>query len=342
MAAPPRILIPGGYGVFGRLLARELLATTEARLVIAGRNARAAREACRELNGAGRCEPLELDLCDMGSVGEAAGGCFAVVCAAGPFQALPRGLPRAIVRAPAHWLDIADDAGWVLPLLGDEGLGETARDAGVVVIPGLSSVPALSGALARWCVTRLPAAVRARIVLWIGNRNAKGPASIQSALQSGFGDPVRVRLPEGECRAYRFSSPDAELLRRELNLDAEFRVAFEWRLSNWLVARLQGAGTDRRPSRLSRALARLAAPLARFGSRDAYLQVEAFSSDGSGLAAHLHGQGQWLAVLPAAFALEALFSGELTKRGCVSPSTLLEPEEWIAQLAARGIDFGSR
>src|SRR5438552_2290869 len=38
MAEPPRILIAGGYGVFGRLLARELLDTTAAHLVLAGRD----------------------------------------------------------------------------------------------------------------------------------------------------------------------------------------------------------------------------------------------------------------------------------------------------------------
>ena len=36
MAERPRILIAGGYGVFGQLLARELLDTTNAALVLAG------------------------------------------------------------------------------------------------------------------------------------------------------------------------------------------------------------------------------------------------------------------------------------------------------------------
>ena len=38
MVRVPRVLIVGGYGVFGRLLAAELLRTTRVEIVIAGRN----------------------------------------------------------------------------------------------------------------------------------------------------------------------------------------------------------------------------------------------------------------------------------------------------------------
>src|SRR5205809_8097825 len=146
----PRILLAGGYGVFGRLLARELLDTMDAHLVLAGPSARRAEQARVLLGSPDRTEPLGLDLSDTEAVEHAAIGCFAVACTAGPFQELPVGLAGAAVRAGAHWVDVADDRGWVLGVLDDADLHTAARERGVCVIPGLSTAPAVSGALARW------------------------------------------------------------------------------------------------------------------------------------------------------------------------------------------------
>jgi short subunit dehydrogenase-like uncharacterized protein len=332
-----RVLIAGGSGTFGRLLAREILATASVTLILAGRDREALTRACRSLDGAGPTQARVLDLADPESFSRAAAGCFAVICAAGPFQTLDRGLPRLAVAAGAHWLDIGDDRGWILSLLENEALDAAARGAGTAVLPGVSTVPGLSGVLARWCRARAPRAVRARVVLWIGNRNRKGAAAIASALDSGFADPVFVRLPVGRVRAWRFRSADEALLARDLGLTAEFRVAFEWGLSSLLVASLQGVGSA---ERLSRWLSRLSAPTSVFGSDAGCLQVEVFDAEESPAAsASLTGKGQRMAVVPAALAIEALLSGELSDRGCVNPAAWLPPEEWITRLGRRGMEF---
>ncbi|MGH9317809.1 MAG: hypothetical protein ACRD1P_11980 [Thermoanaerobaculia bacterium] len=339
MAEPPRVLIAGGYGVFGSLLARELLAATSLRILIAGRNRSAAALVCQRLGAPGRCEALALDLNDRESLRKAASGCFAVVCAAGPFQRFDHRLPLIAVETGAHWLDISDDEGWILPILDSESLDAAARVAGRTILPGLSTTPALSGALVRWCRNRAPQANRARVVLWIGNHNRKGAAAIASALRSGFRDPVSVHLPTGPCRAYRFRSPDEALLRREVAMEAEFRVAFEWELTSWLIARLQSTGSS---EKLSSWLARLSMPFSRFGSDGGCLQTDVFDREGRALVtAAFSAKGQRLAVLPAVLALQALLSGELRKHGSVSPASWLAPEEWVARLAARGLQFGS-
>src|SRR5438445_12672297 len=68
----PRVLMPGGYGVFGRHLARELLRSTAAHLVIAGRDGAKAALACEQLGSPDRVEPLSLDLRDLDAVDHAA------------------------------------------------------------------------------------------------------------------------------------------------------------------------------------------------------------------------------------------------------------------------------
>jgi NAD(P)-dependent dehydrogenase (short-subunit alcohol dehydrogenase family) len=341
MAERPRILIVGGAGVFGRLLARELLGTTDAALILAGRDERRAAAACRALGAPERVTPLALDLADPDALIPAALGCFAVVCTAGPFQALPRRLPSAAVSAGAHWLDVADAPGWVLPLLVDESLHAFAAAQGLAVMPGLSSTPALSGALIRWCAEQVPDASVGRVTLYVGNRNRKGAGAIASALGAGFAGPRPVRLPVGRRPAYHFDSPDAALLWDELRLAVEFRVAFEWGVSNWLMAAIapwaERQGLAAR-TRLAGVLARLAAPLSYFGSNVGCVQAQVATPWQTATAA-LVGRGQRLAVLPCALAVEALLVGGLRARGVVHPATWPPQVEWMGRLQRRGLQF---
>jgi hypothetical protein len=218
-------------------------------------------------------------------------------------------------------------------------------------MPGLSTVPALSGALVRWCRQRLPGASRARVTLFIGNRNRKGAGAIASVLGAGFADPQPVDLPvatstvEGRRIAHRTDSPDAALLREELALAAEFRVAFQWGAANRLVAAVGPLG--RRLSaggrmRLARWLSALSTPFSRFGSDAGCLQAELWDGSGRAATAALVGAGQRLAVLPCALAVEALLSGSLRARGVVHPAAWLAPDEWVARLRARQVHLSAK
>jgi NAD(P)-dependent dehydrogenase (short-subunit alcohol dehydrogenase family) len=339
MAERPRVLIAGGSGVFGRLLARELLRTTSVDLILAGRDLSAADEASRELGAPDRTSAMALDLGDPGSLTRAARGCVAVACAAGPFQELPHDLPAAAVRAGAQWVDIGDDEGWVVPLLDDTTLDAAARGAGVAVMPGLSTVPAISGALARWGRERLPGARRARVTLFVGNRNAKGAGAIASAMASGFGRPVRVDLPFGRRLAYLGRSPDTELLRRDLGLDADFRVVLEWGPAGLFVSvvgPLWSRLGDRARSRVARVLSSISRPFGRFGSEGGCVQVDLWDGERRMAVAALS-RDQRLAILPCAMALRRLLEGSLREPGVVHPTDWLAPRSWSAGLRDQGV-----
>ena len=338
MTDKKRILVAGGYGVFGRLLAKELLASTDAQLVIAGRRIERANAACSDL-GANRTMPLAIDLNDVDALRTAAADCWAVACTAGPFQDLPIGLPHAAVESGAHWFDIADDAGWVLPLLADASLHSAAVDAGRVVMPGLSSVPALSGVVARWCLQRLPRGERARVILYVGNRNPKGSAAVASALMGGFRDPETVHLPIGTGRSYLVRSPDSALLRRDLGLEAEFRVALEWGFAGRVASgagKLQPVIGAKGAERLGRALSGLASPVSRLGSDAGCLQVEVWDGHGERVSGALIA-GQRLAIVPSALAIEGVFAGTLVRTGVLHPAEWQTPDEWTAALEGQGV-----
>ena len=235
-----------------------------------------------------------LDLRDPGAVRAAARGAFAFACAAGPFQMLDRRIVQAVVSERAHWLDISDDGEWFFDLFDDRRLRALAEENEVVVMPGLSSLPAISGALVR----RLGAAHHVDITLRIGNRNPKGAAAIASAAE--------------------LRTPDRELLWRELHIAADVHTEFEMPGVSLLLRFLRNFPLPTRV-RVAKALAAVASR-APFGSAGG--AVEVVSGIGS---TSLRG-GQRMAVLPLVYALE-----HLPPPGVHSPSVLGHEEllQWI-------------
>jgi hypothetical protein len=141
-----KILILGGYGVFGGRLAQLLRDDPALTLLIAGRDGAKARAFYARLGGAARTVPLLLDrtaVADALATHQPA----LVVDASGPFQAYgddPYLVPKAAIAAGVPYLDLADGADFV------EGIGAldtSAQAAGVFVLAGVSSFPVLTHAV---------------------------------------------------------------------------------------------------------------------------------------------------------------------------------------------------
>lgn len=286
----------------------------------------------------GRVQPVRLDLARPGELRQAAGGCVAVACTAGPFQVLPVGLVDEVVEAGAHWVDIADASGWVLGILQDSELGERARAGGVAVGTGLSTLPALSGVLAKWLVERVPQARKATVVLSIGNRNRKGAAAIASALMSGMQDPSRVETPLGPRLAFRIDAPDEQLLAAE-QLETTCRVALESAIARRIAVLARRRPEGRDPSEVmgrSRLLSRVSSFWS-YGASGGCVQVEVRDDRGFGAAAAFVGPDQTMAILPAAIVVKHLVEGSAPFRGVIAPTDWMSITDSIAELRRRGI-----
>lgn len=135
-----RILLVGATGAFGSRLAR-LLARWDVDLILSARRVEPLRALARELGGPARIETVALDRRAPDLAGLAL---WAVVDAAGPFQASDLTLARAAVAAGAHYVDIADGRDFVARF--PAALDADARAAGVLAVTGASSTPALSAA----------------------------------------------------------------------------------------------------------------------------------------------------------------------------------------------------
>lgn len=143
-----RILVLGGYGVFGGRLARLLADLPDIELLICGRDAARAQAFCAKHRGQARLRPLALDRADIAAAlrTHAPG---LVVDASGPFQDYGADRYRVIaacIAAGIDYLDFADAADFVF---GVPQYDAQARDAGVFVLSGVSSFPVLTAAVLR-------------------------------------------------------------------------------------------------------------------------------------------------------------------------------------------------
>lgn len=179
-----RIFLLGGYGGFGSRLAKRLVSAGY-EVVVAGRSASKAEAFCR---GQPNMRPLQTDIATgIGPVLERERP-FAVVDAAGPFQNADYSVPRAAIAAGCHYLDIADAREFVC---GIGALDDAAKNAGVTVIAGASSDPALTGAVVRALSENLSAVCAVDIALSVSSRAACGTSATRAILTYA-GKPVRL------------------------------------------------------------------------------------------------------------------------------------------------------
>jgi saccharopine dehydrogenase-like NADP-dependent oxidoreductase len=138
------ILVLGGYGFFGERIAEALASDPSIRLLVAGRKRGKAVAVAARLKLPGE-QAVALETSDPGLAARlAALGVNTLINTAGPFQSQCYTVARAAIQAGCHYIDLADGREFVT---GIESLDEYARDRGVTVISGASSVPALSAAV---------------------------------------------------------------------------------------------------------------------------------------------------------------------------------------------------
>jgi hypothetical protein len=350
------IVVFGGYGTFGAHVARTL-AAEGLPVRIAGRDG---EKAARFASGLGPGhEGAVADANDPGSCARALAGARVAVHCAGPFSepsaisAMSPALPEACLAAGAHYVDIADNRGWIRRLAALDG---PFRERGLAAVGGASSLPGISGALASMAARKLKDVERARITLFIGNRNPKGEAAVRAAAgQLGLSFPapqgtlrgfhgrevVDLPPPFGRRAVYDWESPELDLFPALLGArSVRVKVGFEARL-----ATLSFAGLARLGPRLGRLLLAgmtpLARPLSSFGHSGGYVQVELWAPGGAPAGAALGSAsgGQRMAALPAAFVARDLYAGSASRRGFATAYEMLGSDALLGRLAAAGYEL---
>ena len=350
------LLVIGGSGVFGGLLARRLIAECDFEVVVAGRDRAKAAAFCQKWGG----QPQQLDRDRPESLAAALGTLrpFLVIDAAGPFQAYgedPYRVARAALEAGSHYLDLADDRDFVA---GFAQLEDLAKERGLVAISGASSVPALSSAAADALSEDLARCDIIETAILPGNRAPRGRSVVQAIL-SQVGQPMRVwrggrwreqpawsdltRLDLGTPLDKRWASalgvPDLDLFPARYGASSVvFRAGLElsvlhlglWGLG-WLVRLklLKSLAPLARPARA------LAEQLFRFGSDRGAMAVRVMGRDKEGNAVRRcwtliaeAGDGPWVPVTPALILARKIQAGLLASgaRPALGAFSLAEAE----------------
>src|SRR5437762_13351550 len=99
----PRVVILGGYGTFGSLIA-EQLARSDTQVIIAGRDATKGQAFAASIQAGF----VTCDARSRASLGDVVLGTQLVINAAGPFQAKDYSIPQLCVDHGCHYIDLGD------------------------------------------------------------------------------------------------------------------------------------------------------------------------------------------------------------------------------------------
>ena len=364
-----RIVLVGASGVFGRRLAAMIVRWPDVVLVLAARTLAPLEALAAELARTRPAASIEVARLDrLHPEGLAALGAWAVVDAAGPFQGQDHAFPRAVLKARAHYVDLADARDFVAGF--EAALDGPARVARRWAITGASSTPALVHAAldrmtAGWTrIDRIEAAISP------GARAPRG-LSVTRAILGWAGAPVRVftqgrwtsrpgwsgprRTPlPGLGRRWTGLAevPDLDLLpaRFHVRRDAIFRAGLELPLLHlglWALSLLRRARLVSSLEPLAVLLGEAAGLVAPLGSDRGGMAVTAEGLDADGarrltrwsLCAEA-GVGPHTPAAPAAATLRALLDGKLGDPRATPCVGLVELDAILHEL--RGLPIATR
>lgn len=357
-----RILVLGGYGVFGRRAVERLARDATLEIIVAGRSEERARVTAWALGGPGKAALGHTVLDATGPDLRALGGLGprVVLNASGPFQSQDYRLARACIEQGIHYVDIADARAFVT---GIRILDAEAKAAGVLVVSGASSVPALATAVLDHLARRFKTIETVEHGISPGNSFDPGVATTASVLASlGAAFPMLIKgtyqqvhgwqslrsldIPEAGRRLFgNCDVPDLDLLPERyaslhtVRFQAGVEVApFHYAL--WLLSWLRRFRLVPRPERLARPLLKLKNRFTRLGSDTGIMTMTVTGMLPEGEAGRVtwtllarQGHGPYLPTVPAVMLARALARGEVDLRGAMPCVGLMTLENFTAEVA---------
>ncbi len=353
-----RIVVLGGCGDMGSHVVRDLMAHSDAHVVIADYRFQKAQAFAAELGD--RAEAAFVDAEDPASLARVLEGADAAVGCIGPFYYFALKLTRAAIRARVPYVDICDDWGPIEEL---QGMDSDARAAGVTVINGLGWTPGITNLLAKKGAALLDEVEEIRMY-WAGSAaDSQGLAVVMHDLYAitgevpTFRDGQWVRVPAGsEKELVEFPAPLGKvevfhcghpepltvprtIPARTVFLKGGLTPRWNNRLGELLV-RLGLSRSHRSTVRTSRVIHRLEGLIGAGGVPFSGARVDVIGrKDGAPHAiryAVVDKMGR-LTGIPAAIGAVMLASREVVRPGVHAPEAVLDPDPFLEQLAIRGI-----
>jgi len=186
-----KVVVLGGYGNFGKRIVENLTSIEDITVIIAGRNLSksSALVANLENTSVAKLEPLVIDIfADDFKEQLAILSPYLVIHTSGPFQGQDYRVPTACIECGAHYIDLADDRRFVCDIA---ELDNEAKDKGVLIVSGASSVPGLSSAVVERYQNQFSTIESINLAIAPGNKAERGLATVEAIL-SYTGHPLNV------------------------------------------------------------------------------------------------------------------------------------------------------
>jgi hypothetical protein len=364
-----RVLILGGYGAFGGLAAERLARVPGIEVIVAGRSEAKAQAFAGRLGIDAQAEVCGVGLDARGIRAPALAAIHPTVLinATGPYQAQDYRVARACIEAGVHYLDLADARTFVT---GIAALDADARRAGVLVVSGASTVPAVSGAVVDAYARQFSRLAAVHTIIAPANSFDPGIATTRSILGTlgmPLGAPAkgagggfhgwqglrRRRLPGLGARWIgRCDAPDPDLFGarhpglRDVRVYAALEVG-AFHLGLWALSWLARAGLLRRPDRLAAPLLCLKRRLGFIGSDRGGMVVTLDGRDAEDRPQRLtwslvagSGHGPYIPATPSVLLAKPLLAGALATRGAMPCVGLFTLDEFLAEIADLDIVAG--
>ena len=350
-----KILLVGGYGHVGTVLAHELAVRYPGQLIIAGRHCERALALAATLPGG--ADAAQVDVWDEASVKLAAQHARLIVnCSLD--QHTPTLLRAAFANASAY-LDIGANA---TALAGMLELSTEAAQQGTCAVVGAGLDPGSTNVIAALASARAGGAHTINVALLLSSRDAFGEAAIDFMLEA-LASPIRVEYqgqrtvlsayhegrhcefppPFGRKRAYRFPFPEQVFFAETLQAKQSANwYTMESAAINTLLLASVRLGFTRllRKERIRVATRWLFQQLSRLPGRkdDVCALVEAQGPGGTwrvSLTSHQESKTTALCALPI---VEALYEGRLARPGVWLPEQVVDPTVYLHALIDLGLE----
>ena len=369
MVADPRVVIFGGTGHFGARICRRLAKARDLELVITSRSAERAARLATELQeqaAAVRGAAVDQDAPDLAARLRELHPTV-VIHTAGPYQGQDYRVAQACIDAGCHYIDLADGRDFVA---GFDVLDAAAKDAGVVLVSGASTLPGVSSAVVDELRARFRTIDSVETSIAPAHQTPRGPGTVRAVLSYcgapfktwrdgewhtvyGWQDLCWQRYPtlgrrlSGVCDVPDLALfPDYIAGVRTVSFYAALEAPWE-QLGLWAMAWLTRIGVVRDWADLTPRFSAMSERLIRFGSVRGGMQMRI---EGTGLDGKPHacqwnlvaGQnhGPEIPCTPAIVITKQLLEGRRTEPGAIPCLGLFTVEEFMQELA--GFDVISR
>lgn len=348
------ILIVGGYGQVGRVVADRLGRLFPGRVVVAGRSLERAEAFARQTDG--RVRPRQLDATDLADLASALDGVRVVVmCVDRP----DAGFARACLARGVHYTNVTATYRLIQQI---EALHDVAQTHGATAVLSVGLAPGVTNLLAHHASAPFERLDRVDLFVLLGIGDAHGAQALRWMVETaarpftlqtpggpvvveGLSDPKATHLPGyGRRIAYRIDLSDQHVVRHTLGAAAaESRVCFGSALATRLFVAMKRLGVLKWAGRLRpRVLAALSGSL-RWGSDEFVVQAVArglLNGENGVRASALSGRGEAEATgAVAAMVAEHLYEGALPDSGVFHVEQVIEPGEVFARLEDDGFDL---